>query len=145
HVVELPDTGEPCEDHLGVDSPGKTQVRVRVQPLSDRVHTLTPRPESAAIRMRAAAQRAMKSVRVGIGEPGQRETSQNGALTRRTRLYRDDARAVDGDRNPGSRPVRQPRVLTPEPHPASSSSTAASARTPAAQSSSVANSSEIGR
>ena len=75
-VVELAHAAHPGECHLRVDGAGEREVTVRIQPRRHLVHALPPRPERAAACLRDAAQRPVKRVRVGVGEPGQRQSGQ---------------------------------------------------------------------
>jgi len=70
-VVELADGGHTGQRHLAERRPGEGQVTVRVEAVGERVHLLPPRPEGAGAGLGAAAQRALKGVRVCVGKAGQ--------------------------------------------------------------------------
>ncbi len=92
HVVELADRRDAGERHLGERRPGEAEVALRVEAGGDLVHLLAPGPEAPAPALGAPAKRAVKGVRVRVGEPGQREPVEplgaRGRLGRRRRARR---------------------------------------------------------
>ena len=75
-VVELADTGDPGQRHLGERRAGEPVVAVRLEAASRGVHLLPPRPERASAGLRSSAKGAMERVAVHVGEAGDRETGQ---------------------------------------------------------------------
>ena len=115
-VVELADRRVPGEQQLGVERGGERVIGVGIERRGHRVHLLAPGPEVAALRVGAAAQRAVERVRVPVRDAGQGEAGQDGVA--RLRRPVDDRR----DRRPPSSSTRTPartdavdeRVLEPE-------------------------------
>ena len=116
-VVELADRGDPGERHLGEGRARQREVAVGVEPVGELVHRARARSRTSRRRAAvAAAQRAVEGVRVGVGEPGQRQPV-------------EPRRAAGGGATPASTAAmplaRRPRPATP-----------ASARSPPSQASS---------
>ena len=115
-VVELADRGDPGERHLGEGRPGEAEVALGVEPRRERVHLLAPGPEAPAPALRAAAQRAVKGVRVGVGEAraasAREPLAPAGGAT--PGLDRGDALALDLDHHPRLGPLAaEPGELAP--------------------------------
>ncbi len=101
HVVELADTCDAGQGHLGIRRPGQCVVRVRVQPARHGVHVLTPRPEGSAAAVGTAAQRAVERVTVRVCQTGDCDTGQVDRVGRAVLAgrHRGDPLAVDLDQH----------------------------------------------
>ena len=106
-VVELADDGDPGQHHLGEDRPSQGEVGVGREVPRDGIHLLAPRPEVAAVAVRAPAQRAVEGVAVGVGEA--RAGRPRAAARRRPRPGPGGARR--------RRRRRRPRTGRPWPAP----------------------------
>ena len=147
-VVELPHCRGPRQRHLAISSPGQVVVVLRRQCQRGPVHLLPPGPKRPATGLGAAPQSSVKGVRVSIRKAG------DGQPLKVHRSGRADDAGVHGgypfpcrrDEHAGlGGGTPQPGVVTEVPcrrahRQASASSTRARARTPARQSSTVADS-----
>ena len=109
-VVELADRRDAGQRHLGEGRAREREVAVRIEPLGERVHLLAPGPERAAAVLGAPAQGALEGVRVGVGEPGQREPVEPpcaGRRRRRAARHRRDPAVLDLDHHAGLAPRRR--------------------------------------
>ena len=69
-VVELADHSDAGKDHLAKHRSRHPQIRLRVEPLGERIHLLAPRPERARAGLRPPAQGALERMRVRVRKPG---------------------------------------------------------------------------
>ena len=77
-IVKFTDQGEARQRHLGENCRGEIQIRVGVKLGSELVHGIAPLPKRAAAALGATAQRSVKCVRVGVGEPRKGEPGEPG-------------------------------------------------------------------
>src|SRR5207248_2509896 len=118
--------------------------RVGIEPPGHLVHPFAPGPEGTGAGMGTAAQGAVERVGVHVGQAGEGEPGQPRPLGRRVRRdgFDETVPHFDGD-VPGGIRTAEPGVLrvVPGHRHANSPSTVARASTPAAQSTSLADSS----
>ena len=148
-IVKLPDDGVSGQRHLGEYRAGQRQIGIGIESCGERVHLLTPGPEGAAASVRSAAQGAMKSVAVPIGETRQRHAAQDllTGLGLDTAPHPCEAPVLHVEADASLATVRQPGVRGPVgghcSAPARSASTLANASIPARQSSASAHSAGV--
>ena len=82
-VVELADTGDASQRHLGERRSREPVIVVGLEPFGGPVHLVTPRPERAATGLGPSAQGAMERVAVRVGEAGQRQAGETDRVLRR--------------------------------------------------------------
>ena len=76
YIVELPHRRDPGQRHLRVCRPRQPEVVLGRERLRHPVHFLPPGPKGSPTGLRAASQRPVESVRVGVGKAGQRQAPQ---------------------------------------------------------------------
>ena len=98
-VVELSDPGDARKCHLGEHRGRECPIVVRRQSIGDRIHRLPPRPEVARTPVGVSAQRAMKSMAVGVHETWHHHATDDhiSPFSRSIDLESGDFRTFDGD------------------------------------------------
>ena len=150
-VVKLPYCGDPSQCHLGEGGSGQRKVGVGVQLSRNGIHPFAPGPEGATVIMGPPPKRAVESVAVSVGKPGQNHPGQYLSITGHCpRSHRAEPAAGYLERHVMTEAARQHCVCSPPPldvrhvkrpaHRASSSVTAVRASTPPWQSWRSANS-----
>ncbi len=117
-VVELADACEPGQHHLGECCRRQFAVAVGVEPVCERVHPISPRPERTGLTMRTTAQCAVKGVTVSIRHPRQRQPGETSGARRSfpTHIDTDDPVALDRDGDAAldaAGEIAEPRQLAP--------------------------------